>query len=52
MMAQDLPLVPVVEAGRLVGVLARDDVARGLRLYQLQRHATGWHTAGTRERTA
>jgi hypothetical protein len=35
----------VVEAGRLVGVLVQDDVIRGLRLYQLQRHPAGWRPA-------
>jgi Zn-dependent protease/CBS domain-containing protein len=51
MATSKLPLVPVVEAGRLVGVLVQDDVIRGLRLYQLQRPA-GWRPAHAGARTA
>jgi Zn-dependent protease/CBS domain-containing protein len=52
MTAQKLPLVPVIEAGRLAGVLTHEDVARGLRLYQLQRPAAAWHPERARPRTA
>jgi CBS-domain-containing membrane protein len=52
MLAHELPLVPVVEAGRLVGVLTQDDVTQGLRLYRLHRPGAAWPGARVRPRTA
>ena len=49
-----LPLVPVARDGQLIGVLNHDDVARGLRLHELQRGGPRARTRWTapRERPA